>query len=63
MTDNWLLAIPVFNEQKHLLSVLGQALARAPHVLVIDDGSTDATPELLRDIAVVVENFVQGGRA
>jgi glycosyltransferase involved in cell wall biosynthesis len=50
MTDNWLLAIPVFNEQKHLLNVLGQAQARVPHVLVIDDGSTDSTPELLREV-------------
>ncbi|TWT43807.1 Undecaprenyl-phosphate mannosyltransferase [Phycisphaerae bacterium RAS1] len=43
-----LLAIPVFNEQLHLPRVL-EAVANYPvDALVIDDGSTDATPELLR---------------
>ena len=48
--NDYLVAIPVFNEEKHLLGVLQQVRARSPHILVIDDGSTDATPELLRGV-------------
>lgn len=51
MPHNWLLAIPVFNEEKYLLGVLRQVRERARHILVIDDGSTDSTPELLRTIS------------
>ena len=43
-----LTAIPVFNEQAHLESVLNEVLRHAEDVLVVDDGSTDQTPELLR---------------
>jgi len=43
-----LLAIPVFNEEKHVLGVLSEAGRFADHILVVDDGSTDATPALLR---------------
>ncbi len=39
-----LLAIPVFNEEKSIDRVLGQVRQYIEHVLVIDDGSTDATP-------------------
>ncbi len=44
-----LTAIPVYNEAAHLDEVLGQVRRHAGDVLVVDDGSTDATPERLRD--------------
>src|SRR5262245_61077729 len=42
-----LTAIPVYNEEKYLEDVLGEVLRHADDVLVVDDGSTDRTPELL----------------
>ncbi len=50
MPQNWLLAIPVFNEEAYLLHVLREVRRRAANILVIDDGSTDATPDLLREV-------------
>lgn len=43
-----LTAIPVHNEEAHLEPVLNEVLRFAGDVLVVDDGSTDRTPELLR---------------
>lgn len=43
-----LTAIPVYNEEAHLEPVLTEVLNHADHVLVVDDGSTDQTPDLLR---------------
>jgi dolichol-phosphate mannosyltransferase len=48
-----LTAIPVFNEDAHLEPVLTEVLRFAGHVLVVDDGSTDRTPELLRRFPTV----------
>lgn len=48
MPGDHLLAIPVFNEEKHLPSVLREAREYSRHILVVDDGSTDDTPRLLR---------------
>lgn len=43
-----LTAIPIYNEERYIDEVLHQIVAHAPgDVLVIDDGSTDRTPELL----------------
>jgi dolichol-phosphate mannosyltransferase len=42
-----LTAIPVYNEEAHLEPVLAEVLRHAQDVLVVDDGSTDRTPELL----------------
>ncbi|HUO08239.1 MAG TPA: glycosyltransferase family 2 protein [Phycisphaerae bacterium] len=57
-----LVAVPIFNEEKYVARVLREirkytratALSEQAvqtRVLVIDDGSTDATPALLRDLA------------
>ncbi len=51
-----LTAIPVYNEERHLLGVLREVRRYSPEILVIDDGSTDRTPELvtgLQDIHVI----------
>ena len=52
-----LIAIPVFNEERYLLKVLKEIrLHTNADILVIDDGSTDATPgilHLMRDISVL----------
>ena len=42
-----LIAIPVYNEEVHVQSVLREVLKHSRHVLVVDDGSTDSTPMLL----------------
>lgn len=43
-----LVAIPVFNEAKYLAKVLAQVQSQGADVLVVDDGSTDETPAILR---------------
>src|SRR5262249_22583076 len=42
-----LTAIPVHNEESYIEPVLTEVLRHAGDVLVVDDGSTDRTPELL----------------
>ncbi|MGL6075666.1 MAG: glycosyltransferase family 2 protein [Fimbriiglobus sp.] len=44
-----LVAIPVFNEAKHVRGVLEAVRKYAHCILMIDDGSTDGTSELLRN--------------
>jgi dolichol-phosphate mannosyltransferase len=43
----WLTAIPVYNEAKSVQSVLAEVRRFSPEILVVDDGSTDATPDFL----------------
>jgi glycosyltransferase involved in cell wall biosynthesis len=55
-TETWLTALPVFNEQAHVNAVLDEVALYSDHMLVVDDGSTDGTAELLAkrsDVAVV----------
>jgi dolichol-phosphate mannosyltransferase len=52
----FLTALPVYNEVAHVGGVLDEVLAITPDVLVVDDGSTDGTSDLLaarRDVRVV----------
>lgn len=44
-----LVAIPVYNEARHLDGVLNAVRGFADDILVIDDGSVDKTPALLRE--------------
>src|SRR5262245_62701557 len=44
---NLLTAIPVYNEERHLEGVLQEVRRYSPHILVVNDGSTDRTAELL----------------
>lgn len=51
-----LTAIPVFNEERHVLQVLEEVRKFSPRIVVIDDGSTDGTSKLLsqvKDISLV----------
>lgn len=43
----WLTAIPVYNEAKSVPAVLSEVRRHAEDILVVDDGSTDETPQLL----------------
>jgi dolichol-phosphate mannosyltransferase len=51
-----LTALPIYNEASHVTPVLDEVARYAPDVLVVDDGSTDGTSELLakrRDIKCI----------
>jgi len=59
----WLVAVPVFNEQRYVRRVLAETRVHAPELLVVDDGSTDGTPELLAaepDLHVVRHDVNRG---
>lgn len=45
--ERFLLAIPVYNEERYVQRVVDRALRFARHVLLVNDGSTDRTPEVL----------------
>jgi dolichol-phosphate mannosyltransferase len=51
----YLVAIPVFNEAKTLKDVLDEVRQHARDILVIDDGSTDGTPDLLRQERLICQ--------
>ncbi len=49
MQPRFLTALPVFNEESHVLDVLAEVRRHADDVLVVDDGSSDRTPVLLAE--------------
>ncbi len=63
MPFKFLTALPVYNEAAHVDGVLDQVLRYSTDVLVVDDGSTDGTAELLerrRDIRVSTHEHNRG---
>ena len=46
-----LVALPVFNEESHVIEVLTEVRKYAEAILVVDDGSSDRTPELLKEVS------------
>jgi len=45
-----LTALPVYNEEQHLLNVLEQVRRYSDDILVVDDGSSDGTSDLLSTV-------------
>lgn len=42
-----LTAVPIYNEERTLEKVLAEVRRHSPHVLIVNDGSTDGTAEIL----------------
>jgi glycosyltransferase involved in cell wall biosynthesis len=58
-----LTAIPVYNEERHIKAVLQEVQRYSPNILVVNDGSTDRTAELLAeypDLQVVTHEKNRG---
>lgn len=62
ITDTWLV-VPVFNEAEVLADVIGEARKTFPHVVCVDDGSSDdSVSEALRAGATVVAHPINLGQ-
>ena len=48
MTRQYLTALPIYNERTHVQSVLAKVRQTSDAILVVDDGSSDGTTELLQ---------------
>jgi glycosyltransferase involved in cell wall biosynthesis len=53
----YLTAIPIYNEERHVENVLSEVRRYSPDILVINDGSTDHTTELLARLANLHADF------
>ena len=57
-----LIAIPVYNEEKYVAGVLDRVLDFAQDILVVDDGSTDRTPELVQEAIDAADGRIRSVR-
>jgi len=58
MTDNVYIIVPAYNEQEVILSTVEGLLQSFRSVIVVNDGSTDNTLAILRDLDVLVVNHL-----
>ncbi len=64
MDDRIALVIPAYNEAATIRAIAEGALAASPHVIVVDDGSTDGTGAALDGLSVRrIEHEVNQGKA
>lgn len=54
MTHDIAILIPAYNEEKTILNVITPLLAYSPHIIVVDDGSTDNTVRILAALDVTI---------
>ena len=47
MSSRWLTALPVYNEARHVTGVLDEVRRYSGEILVVDDGSSDGTADIL----------------
>lgn len=45
--QRWITALPVYNEARHVRTVLDEVRKYSPEIVVVDDGSSDGTAEIL----------------
>ena len=64
LAPTWAVVIPAYNESRTIRDVAVRALAQAPMVIVVDDGSTDGTAAVLEGLPVIVlRNGANRGKA
>ena len=51
----WCVIVPTYNNTDTLRQVLGSVLDHSETVIVVNDGSTDNTPEILQDFGARIE--------
>ncbi len=62
--SNSAVVIPAYNESATLREIVERALQFCPKVIVVDDGSTDATAQLIRDLPIeLLRNAGNEGKA
>ena len=58
-----IIIIPCHNEEKNISKVVFDSLKYSPHVLVVDDGSTDKTPQNAKESgATILKHIINLGK-
>ena len=62
--QQYAVVIPAYNEEPTIYAVVKQTLKHLNHVIVVDDGSTDRTAKILKELPVtVLHNVTNCGKA
>ncbi len=59
---NYLIIIPAYNEDKHIAILLKSLSAIAKDIVVVDDGSEDATCQIVKDTGIPVIHQAHQGK-
>lgn len=52
-----IIVIPMYNEEKMVMNILNEILPHAEIIIIIDDGSLDSSPELIKDWLIGKRNI------